>query len=243
MTEQQPVSQQQSASAPAGVNQALKAVRKVVIRTHSQVIFYYPTMLLAFFYGASSDNAPDASNAGLFLSVLAFNTFVIHFDFSSYRAALLVATLGAIGVLLWHFEILGGIFVFLENIDFRINNHAFTAIGAIFLFMILCDLLWAQLNRWEFSANEVKHVRFLQGSVSFPGRGLALRRKIKDLFEYVLGFGAGDVILRVGKKSVRLDNVLVAQRKVQKIESFIRSAGVYNDDIDVFDGDDGDDDF
>ena len=244
MSEQDQVQQNSAPSSQNqsnGANAASKQTRKVTVNSHSQVIYYYPTMIAALIMGFQSVNEPASSNAGWFLGLLAFNTFIVHFDFSSYRAALMVTAFSTVGILLWHFELLASIFGFLKEIDFRINNHAFMAIGLTFLFMIICDLIWSHLNRWEFSANEVKHIRFLRGSVSLPGRGLALRREINDLFEYILGAGAGQVVIRVGKSKVRLSNVLRAQSKVTRIETFVRSTGVYSDEMDVFDDDDGDD--
>lgn len=113
------------------------------------------------------------------------------------------------------------------------------------LAMMIGDAIWAHLNRWVFAANEVKHIRFLVGEASMPGRGLSFRRKITDIFEYILGFGAGTILLRVGKRSIRLNNVIRAQSKIAAIERFIRTTGIYNDDGDVFDDfdDDFDDDF
>jgi hypothetical protein len=206
----------------------------VTIYSHSPVVYFYPSTIAAFIFGLMSGIEPTANNGGLFLSLFFFNMLIILFDFSSYRSAFITLALSVVGLLLWHFGGFEKIFVFMDKIDIRINRHGFFAFGIFLLLMQLGDFVWAHLNRWIFSANEIKHVRVLEGEESFPGRGVTLRREISDIFEYILGFGAGTVLLSTGKKTIRLNNVLGAQSKIVKIESFIRSSGIYSDDADVF---------
>ena len=225
----------------ANTPQSNNNYKKVVILTHSPVVYYYPSMIYAFIMGAQSQALSD-NNAEWFLLMFFFNTLVVLFDFSTYRSVFITLGLSVIGLLLWNLQVLDTIFGWAEGINLQMNSQAFYAFGFFLLFMLIGDYIWAHLNRWVFGANEVKHVKFLVGEASIPGRGLSMRRKITDIFEYILGFGAGTVILSIGRRRVRLRNVIRAQSKISEIEKFIRTAGVYNDDADVF-GDDFDDDF
>ena len=206
----------------------------VTIYSHSPVVYFYPSTIAAFLFAFMSGIEPAANNGGIFLSLFFFNMLVILFDFNSYRSVFITLALSVVGLLLWHFGGFEKIFNFIDKVDIRINRHGFFAFGVFLLLMQLGDFVWAHLNRWIFSANEIKHIRVFEGEESFPGRGVSLRRDISDIFEYMLGFGAGAVVITSGKRSIRLNNVLGAQGKIVKIESFIRSAGIYTDDADVF---------
>lgn len=237
---------EQNVSAPtqsASTSSAKKRAQRITVRTHSPVVYYYPSIIAAFYYALTTPSG-QAVSADIFLSIFFFNTLIVLFDFSSYRSAFIIIGLGLVGSLLWNFELLGSIFTFLKDVEMQMNNQAFYGFGIFMALLWIGDYIWAHLNRWVFSANEVKHVRFLDSEFSMPGRGLAIRRKIVDVFEYVLGFGAGTVLIRVGRRTIPLRNVMFAQRKIEKIESFIRTFGVYSDDADVF-GDEGamDEDF
>jgi hypothetical protein len=237
-----------SSSSGTKTTSAPSGSKKVVIRTHSPVVYYYPSMLIAFYAAMNAPLAFDATskgNANLFLACFFFNTLVVLFDFSTYRSVFITLGMSVLGLTLWNLDVLPGLFDWAKDLHFQMNGQALYAFGFFLLAMMIGDFVWAHLNRWVFAANEVKHIRFLVGEASMPGRGLSFRRKITDIFEYFLGFGAGTILLRVGKRSIRLNNVIRAQSKIAEIERFIRTTGVYSDDGDVFDdfGDDFDDDF
>ena len=218
-------------------------IKKVVIRTHSSVIFFYPVMLFAAYKSLFPGNMEEG-NAGAFLALLFFNMLIVLFDFGTVRSVFIVTLLSLIGVVLWNFELLQVVLVFFqEGADFRMNQSTYVAFTTFFVLMLIGDWIWAHVNRWEFSANQVKHIRFLQNADNSPGRGLAIRFRINDIFEYILGLGAGTVYLRMGRRRIRLENVLRANTKVTEIERFIRSVGHYDDQGDVFDDEDFDDGF
>ncbi len=206
----------------------------VTIYSHSPVVYFYPSTIAAFVFAFMSGIEPAANNGGVFLSLFFFNMLIVLFDFSSYRSVFITLALSVVGLLLWHFGGFEKLFGLIDKIDIRVNRHGFFAFGFFLLLMQLGDFVWAHLNRWVFSANEIKHVRVLEGEESFPGRGVALKREITDIFEYALGFGAGTVVIATGKRKIRLNHVLGAQGKINKIDSFIRSSGMYSDDADVF---------
>jgi hypothetical protein len=243
--EEQIVATQAKESTATSAATKSKAVKRVTVRTHSPVIYYYPSIIAAFYFAVMTP-AGEMGSADLFLSIFFFNTMVVLFDFSSYRSAFITVALGLVGMLLNHYEMLSSVFTFLKGVDMKMNNEAFYGFGIFMSVLWVGDYIWAHLNRWVFSANEVKHVRFLDSEFSMPGRGLAIRRKIVDVFEYLLGFGAGTILIRVGRRTIPLRNVIRAQRKIAAIETFIRTSGVYADDSDVFGDDidgDLDDDF
>ncbi|HAA53993.1 MAG TPA: hypothetical protein DCE42_04525, partial [Myxococcales bacterium] len=87
-----------------------------------------------------------------------------------------------------------------------------------------------------------KHIQAFAGhTANFPGRGLRFQVRTVDVFERLL-LGAGTVLLLVGKRKIKLKNVIFAHRKVKQLEKFVRTTGVFADDDDVFDEDFDDDD-
>jgi hypothetical protein len=147
-----------------------------------------------------------------------------------------------VGLALWSFNLLAHISPLLSVVDLQMNSHAYAMFAVFFGLLIVGDFIWSHLNRWEFSANEVKHVQAFAGhSANFPGRGLRFQVRTIDVFERLL-MGAGTIVLRVGKSKVRIHNVILAHSRVKELEKFVRTTGVFSDEDDVFDEDDDDDD-
>ncbi len=218
--------------------------RKIVVRSHTPVIYYYPSILMALLCGLMVSADGSGVWAGLFLTTFFANTVVVLFDFNSLRTLFLGLVTAVLGLLIWHFGLGWLISESLSLLHVRMNSHAFFTFAGFFGFLILCDFVWAHLNRWEFSANEVKHIQTFAGhSTNYPGRALNFRVLTTDVFERLI-LGAGTMVLLIGKKRVRLQNVILAHHKVKELEKFVRSTGVFADDADVFgeDGEDGDGD-
>lgn len=217
-------------------------MKKIIVRSHTKVIYYFPTILAALVCGFHA--APDGSHswAGAFLTLFFLNTVVVLFDFNSLRTLFLTLVSAVIGLVVWHFGWLSSIFSSLAMLDVKMNHHTYYTFAVFFGLLLIGDFVWSHLNRWEFSANEVKHIQAFAGhTANFPGRGLRFQVRTVDVFERLI-LGAGTLVLLVGKKRIKLHNVILAHHKVKELEKFIRSTGVFSDDEDVFIDDDDDDD-
>ena len=214
--------------------------RKIVVRSHSHVIYYYPTILMALFCGFMVPTDGSGIWGGLFLTTFFLNTVVVLFDFTSLRTLFLSLVAAVIGLIVWHFGLDAWISQSLSLLNVRMNAHAFYTFAVFFGFLTVCDVVWSHLNRWEFSANEIKHIQAFAGHTeNFPGRGVRFRVVTEDVFERLI-LGCSTVILTIGKKQIRLENVVLAHRKVRELERFIRSTGIFDDSGDVFDEEDED---
>ena len=218
-----------------------KDLKKITVRSHTKVIYYVPTVLAAIFFGLQAPNGSSGWSSA-FLSIFFLNTVVVLFDFNSLRTLFLTLVFSLIGLTIWHFGWVGFLSSSLAQVNPTMNSHAYFVYAAFFGMLILGDVIWSHLNRWEFSANEVKRIQAFAGhTANFPGRGLRFQVRTVDVFERLL-LGAGTVLLLVGKRKIKLKNVIFAHRKVKQLEKFVRTTGVFADDDDVFEEDFDDDD-
>jgi len=217
-----------------------KVIKKIVVRSHSKAIYYYPTILLALICAWRVPIDGHAIWGNIFLPVFFCNTVVVMFDFNSLRTLFSALTAMVIGFAVWNLGLTPFLSQKLSLVHVEMNTHFYWAFAAFFGLLLIADMVWAHLNRWEFSANEVKHIQAFAGhTANFPGRGLRFQVKTVDVFERVL-LGAGTLILSIGKKRVRIQNVVLVNRQVRELERFVRTSGVFADDDDVFMGDDDD---
>lgn len=219
-----------------------RAQRKITVRSHTQAIYFYPTMFVAFLAGIYSTASTAGFWGSLFLPVFFANLLVVMFSFNSLRTLLASMAVVLTGFVLWNTGLVPGLTASLAKINPQMNTHFYLATAIFLLVVIISDFIWAHLNRWEFSANEIKHIQAFAGhTANFPGKNLRFQVRTVDVFERLL-LGAGTLVLLIGKRKVRIPNVVMARLKIHQLERFIRSTGVFGDNEDVFEGDaDGDD--
>ena len=226
-----------SKTAPLGTDPlAADSRRKVVVRSHSKAIYFYPTLLVALVGGwrASADGSDAWGN--LFLFVFLANLLVVLFEFGSLKVLLLSLVGLVLGLTVFSFGFLPLVEEQLARIHYSMNRQGYLAYAWFFGGLIAGDFIWAHLNRWEFSANDVKHVQVFTGkTANYPGRGLRFQLHTVDVIERLL-LGAGTLVLSLGPKRVEVGNVPFVRRKVRELEKFVRSAGVFLDSEDVFAG-------
>lgn len=219
----------------------VKKNKKITIRSHSKAIYYYPTVLLALTFALLVPENGTGIWGNVFLPLFFCNTIVVLFDFSSLRTLFLSLVAMVVGLALWSFDLLSYISPILSVLHLEMNSHVYFMFAFFFGLLIIGDFIWSHLNRWEFSANEVKHIQAFAGhSANYPGRGLRFQVRTVDVFERLL-LGAGTIVLRVGKSKVRIQNVIFAHKQVRDLERFVRTTGVFDDGDDVFDDEDDDD--
>lgn len=219
-----------------------KRQKKIVIRSHSKVIYYYPTVLMALVFAFLVPESGSGVWGNIFLPLFFCNTIVVLFDFNSMRTLFFSLVGMVIGLTLWTLDLFGFISQSLSIVNVEMNSHVYGMFATFFGLMLVGDFIWSHLNRWEFSANEVKHIQAFAGhNANYPGRGLRFQVRTINVFERLL-MGAGTIVLRIGKKKVRIRNVVLAHYRVRDLEKFVRTTGVFADDEDVFDEDGEDDD-
>jgi hypothetical protein len=210
--------------------------RKVVVRSHSKAIYFYPTLLVALLCGFRLPADGSGAWGNLFLTVFLANLLVVMFEFNSLKVLLLSLTGLVLGLAVFSFGMIPWISEHLAQVHHSMNRQGYFLYAGFFGALIFGDVVWAHLNRWEFAANDVKHIQVFTGrTANFPGRGLRFQVHTVDVWERLL-LGAGTLLLSLGGKKVEIQNVPLVRGKVQELEKFVRSAGVFNDAEDVFDG-------
>ncbi|MEW6250614.1 MAG: hypothetical protein AB1716_08190 [Planctomycetota bacterium] len=112
---------------------------------------------------------------------------------------LVLALVWVTGILLrdkYHLPLLSDIYGWFGRLDVQYDRSMGLALSIILLIPYLFMLIWARLNdRWRITHNEFEHYS-LGRSTDSLGRGAkTIRAEFPDFFEFVLGFGAGTLIV------------------------------------------------
>jgi hypothetical protein len=222
-------------SVPASLDSASTELRrKVVVRSHSKAIYFYPTLIVALLGAWRMPADGNGVWGNLFIVVFLANLLVVLFEFGSLKVLLLGLSGLVLGLTVFSFGFLPLVSEQLSRVHYSMNRQGYFVHAWFFGLLILGDFVWAHLNRWEFSANDVKHVQVFTGkTANYPGRGLRFQVHTVDVLERLL-LGSGTLVLSLGPKRVEVENVPFVRGKVRELEKFVRSAGVYLDSDDVF---------
>jgi hypothetical protein len=205
------------------------APSKVVIRSHGKALYFYPTVLAAVVFAILQDTSSAASWGNLFLPLFFANMIVVMFDFTSIRVLIAVLLITLAGLAIWSFGLAAILSQPLDLIAFQMNRHVYAAFAIFFTTLILVDILWAHLHRWEFTANDIRHIQVFAGSTeSFAGQNLRFEASTSDVFERLL-CGAGTLTLAFGQRKVVLANVPFVHRKAEILDRFVRTQGIFDD--------------
>jgi hypothetical protein len=94
------------------------------------------------------------------------------------------------------FTLFGDIYRWFDNLDLRYNRNAGLALSIVMLVPYLVMLLWARFNsRWRITHNEFEHYAFGKMDDSLGRGAKTIRTNFPDIFEFILGFGAGTLIV------------------------------------------------
>lgn len=145
---------------------------------------------------------------------------------------------------LWSFLVLMGILLIAVLVTlFKAWDEIFETVGDLrihinmagYLFLgVAVFVLWAMAT-WVFDRRA--YVLFTPGQIkvcehigdaeqTYPTAGISLEKQRDDLFRhYILGFGSGDLILRLagGEKEIRLPNVLGIGWRLRTVQDMLRT--------------------
>ncbi len=234
----------------------------VKIRSYPKVIFFWPSALLALIWGIVSffpdhfpmvlylSTLPNYSEiilnfnnllAWIFVITLAFNLFVVAFDFPSYKILLIfVAIIALVFILMFvqvilivngiSFSVLTLVFFFL-NIYLPLPTAFYFVYAAIF--GAIFGIIWLG-RRWEYieiTRNYyIKRMGLFQGgeeSSRMTSVNLQFKKDIQDVFEYLLlRSGELTIIPAQGKDVIFLPNVLNINKVEQKLNRILGKMAV-----------------
>jgi len=209
----------------------------IIIRSYPETIFFYPSMIVAFFaflvqlllpefFGTEAET--QAILGTIFFTVFAFNFIIVAFDFGVGKTAL-IATSVIILVLIY--MLLRTQFPQLEfgldwpNITASIEFYFFFAL-LIFLHLILV-YFYSRIDYWTISPTEIYHHRGILGDERRFGNAqhTHIEKSTPDIFEKML-FLSGDLFIKpeTDPHIYRISNVFRVNHKeaeIRKILSYV----------------------
>jgi hypothetical protein len=214
----------------------------VAVYGHSSLLYWWPVWLMCFVLAAVTYAEGDRSGGvtvsngnglGLVfvitLLVVAVSSTVVFRGLVSVIAAVLLVTLAI--TLAW-FGWWGEIFRLLGGMEIRINAAGYLCVGVpLFVAWLAVVLVYDRQHYVIFGLGQIRYVVEIGDSeVAVQADGATVEKKRSDAFRHwVLGLGAGDLIIRAGSRSglaIELKNVVHIQRKLKVIDRLLREKAV-----------------
>jgi hypothetical protein len=214
----------------------------VAVYGHSSLLYWWPVWLMCFVLAAVTYAEGDrsggvtVSNANgpglvfvITLLVVAVSSTVVFRGLMSVIAAVLLV---ALAVTFAWFGWWGGILRLLGGMEIRINAAGYLCIGIpLFVAWLAVVLVYDRQHYVVFGQGQIRYVVEIGDSeVAAQADGAVVEKKRSDAFRHwVLGMGAGDLIIRVGGRNglaVELKNVLNIRRKLVVIDRLLREKAV-----------------
>ncbi|MFN0218251.1 MAG: hypothetical protein ACKVP4_05490 [Hyphomicrobium sp.] len=214
----------------------------IKIISHSNVFYWWPAWVIGFalafislLNGQDVAMGPESverihasNNPGIFF--IATLVLLIIFTNSRLRGIYSVVTLVTAAFFVVLFAWLGwwdSILRFIPQLSARANVGFYLLFSTTLLMVwLLAFFFFDRLTIWRIRPGQMLEERLIGGQArSYDTNGLVFERRGQDLFhDIILGFGAGDLTLKIGgshEETIEIPNVLFVDRKVKAIEKLI----------------------
>ena len=215
----------------------------IKIISHSNVFYWWPgwvigfaVALITFLQGEDVAIGTDtvarihpSNNPGIFF--IATLVLLVIFTNSKLRGIYSVVTLITAAFFVVLFAWLGwwdSILHFIPQLSARANVGFYllfsTTLLAVWLFAFF---VFDRLTIWRVRPGQIIEEHLIGGQArSYDANGVVFERRGQDLFhDIILGFGAGDLTLKIGgshhEETIQIPNVLFVDRKMKAIEKLI----------------------
>jgi hypothetical protein len=214
----------------------------IVVYGHSSLFYWWPVWLVCFILAAATYAEGDRSGgvtvsntngAGavfvITLLVVTLSSTVILRGMVSVVAAVVILMLTV--TLAW-FGWWGAIVNFLGGLEIRINAAGYLCFGIpLFLAWLAVVFGYDRQHYVIFGRGQIRYVVEVGDSeVAVQSEGAVVEKRRSDAFRHwILGLGAGDLIVRAGGRSglaIELRNVLNIHRKLAVIDRMLREKTV-----------------
>lgn len=121
------------------------------------------------------------------------------------------------------------IFAGIENLQIHVNMAGYLFIGmGVFTLWALATFLFDRRSYVIFTPGQIRYCEHVGAAVqTYSTTGVSMEKQRDDVFRhYILGFGSGDLILRLGsgdKREIRLPNVLGIGSRLKTVEDMLRT--------------------
>jgi hypothetical protein len=214
-----------------------RRTEKLILRDYSRCLFLYPLMVYSFIafiiqWSLNPNDVPanvHGSIAIIWFIIFLGNIYTISFDFSVLKFTVLVILITLIiiiVIILYETKIIpvtpstppGTLHWYVIDLPFQFYFYIFLVLVSA----ILIALLTAQFHYVKIEQNEIEMKNLFSGGVKrYPTAGLTYEKKIDNVFKYI-ALRAGQITLHIqGQDSVRLDNVLLINRKALILDDLL----------------------
>jgi hypothetical protein len=231
-----------AAVADADVGPASLVAHEVKMYGHSPIVFWWPGWVVAFVLAFMTSLMGVPVSVGQGESELVLPQSTPHVVFTAtiillilftnvkmrgiYSITFIVATMFVI-LLFAYMDWWERIFALLPYLTIHINLGFYLFFGTtLFLLWAVTFFIFDRLTYWRVRPGQVIEERLIGGGQrTFDTDGLQFEQRPADLFQQtILGFGAGDLILRTGgvnKSEIVIPNVLLANDRIRRAQQLI----------------------
>ena len=219
-----------------------RAPPDIKIISRSNVFYWWPAWVIGFgvalitlFQGQDVAIGPEtverihpSNNPGIFF--IATLVLLVIFTNSKLRGIYSIVTLVTTAFFVVLFAWLGwwdNILRFIPQLSARANVGFYLVFSTTLLAVwLLAFFVFDRLTIWRVRPGQMLEEHLIGGQArSYDTNGLVFERRGQDLFhDIILGFGAGDLTLKIGgphEETMQIPNVLFVDRKVKAIEKLI----------------------
>jgi hypothetical protein len=221
---------------------------KVVVRSYTKGIYFYPTMIVGFILFLVDEYAKDVilntftdldQNdylnyiAAIWFVIFTFNLIVISFDFTLGKVFTGSVLLFAV-ILVYSVAFPSGLGMpsiqQLLNFGGGASSAFYLWISLTVLIIIVIDLIRARFDYWVFTSNRIEHHRgIFEREMSFSAQNSRVTTQTDDIFERVL-FLAGTIFVQDPDRRVwQIANVFGANGKDKRIQDLLSVVRVKTD--------------
>jgi|GEM_PF-1396106 len=219
-----------------------KAPDQIVLRGYSKMIYFWPIAMISLvFYLITAGWAFNVENTQPYtvwwLLVFVINLLIFTMDFGRNNFITVFSLMGLVvaGLTAWDVSsggIWSGIYEFFHSMNVNVGANFFLVMFVIFGFYLALARIFAQFDYFIIRSNELIHKHGILGDEkSYKSLNMHIEKDIPDVFEYLIGFGAGRMVFRPqisgGREEILVvENVLFMNRTERKIRDYLSKIDV-----------------
>jgi len=209
----------------------------VTIRSYSDVIYLYPSVIMSLICGLwVTLGEPTVAEPGLsgvvFTVVFFFNLSVIAFDYTRLTSIIMLLLVVIAGLLAVIFPAVGEVMQGLLDQPLFMNATFYWVWGAFLTFILTIVWIRTRFDYWEIKNQELLHHHGLLGDVErWPAPNMRITKEINDVMEYGL-LGAGRLVLIPARehRALVIKNVPRINRVEKDMQDILSSLRVIDGD-------------
>lgn len=207
----------------------------VLVASFPEITYFWPTIVTMFFCAfLQGVVGVDGSTLGWFsIAILSLNLLVLVQDFDQKKFAILSLSLLAIGLITWIISLYGFTFIkrivhWIFSFEPAISTDAYILIGSVLLVLFIWGIITPLFSYWKLEENEFLHYTQPIGKdMSIARLGCTIYKEIPDVFEFILGFGSGTLVIRKDNQVVAtIAHVPFLAQRMKAIEHLLSETRV-----------------